>query len=101
MNKKLSLIADELGSIKAAVAELKSQEKDLQEILKDADESLILGSIFQIAFSKIRRSKTDWAGLCSKHGISDAEVGLFTMKGPPSVTVRVSARSAQPRGEIS
>jgi len=83
------------------VAELKSQEKDLQEILKDADESLILGSIFQIAFSKIRRSKTDWAGLCSKHGISDAEVGLFTMKGPPSVTVRVSARSAQPRGEIS
>ena len=82
------------------MAELKLQEKDLQEILKDADESLILGSIFQIAFSKIRAQQDRLGRPCAAStGISDAEVGLFTMKGPPSVTVRVSARSAHNQEE--
>ena len=93
-NKKLSTLADELGTIKAAIANLKQQETDLKDILKESGQSVIDGEVFRVSVSSSstkRISKPAFDAMCAKHAISNRDYNRC-FKTSQSTTVKVSAR---------
>ena len=93
MNKKLSTIVDELGVLKAALSELKSQESDLKEILKNAGRGVIEGNLFRCSIHTQPRPSINWKGIALKYDIPQRVIDRFTTRGI-CTTVRISAKVA-------
>lgn len=86
----LSDIVDELGDLKARIAELEVREKELKAILCDSGEELVKGYCYQAAITESERVSLDSNKV--KLYLKPAEI-LACQRTTTVRTVRVSARS--------
>lgn len=59
-------VADRLGNVKAEMAVLKAEQKELEGILINSDEEVILGSLFRVTVSRFVRTRVDYRSICEK-----------------------------------
>lgn len=90
---QLPAIVDRLGTLKAAAAEIASEEEILKGELILAGLPTIEGRLFRATVSHCPgREITDWKSLALHLGASPALVAEFTNTGAPYSTVRMTAR---------
>lgn len=58
--------ADRLGALRAAMAELKAEAKDLENILVNSGESVVLGKDYRVTVSRSARVTVDYKGIALK-----------------------------------
>lgn len=88
--RKLENIVDELGLLKAQIAELRETEKLLQAELIGTEQSRIEGKLFQAAIIEAKRQTVDVKALRETFGEKFLQPYLKTKY---YTAVRVSARS--------
>lgn len=88
----ISETVDQLGQIKAQIAQLEKQEKTLKSILTDSGEKSIEGSLFKasIIFTEGRES-IDWKTIAEKLNPSYQLINAHKSTGNPFFTVRLSS----------
>lgn len=90
LNDNLSSLVDELGELKAAIAQLELREKFIKGVLCDSGLELIKGKLFQAAVCESERVTLDSAKVRSYlTPVQITDCSKVTMV----TTVRVSARS--------
>ena len=70
MSRKLSEVVDELGLVRAEIAELQDRKKEYEQILKDSGEDEIEGRIYRATVSRFTQLKTAWKAIAEKLGAS-------------------------------
>jgi hypothetical protein len=89
----LSAAVDRLATIKAQVAALTAEEKELKTILAESGELVIEGSLHRAAISNCAgRDSIDWAAIAAKFEPSRQLITAHTTTGAPFAVVRLSAR---------
>jgi DNA-binding transcriptional regulator YdaS (Cro superfamily) len=88
-----SALADQLGLIKAQIAQLKEQEQSITQELIATGEKEIEGTTFRVAISLVEPSKqVDWKAVAQKLKPSHQLITANTGWKAGYVAVRVSAR---------
>ncbi len=82
---------DELGAIKAQIAELKAREEQIKQDLVECGVSEAEGRLFRATVSLVERETTDWKAVAQKLNPSRQLITAHT-SSTTSSTVRVSAR---------
>ena len=62
----LAKVADDLGLVKAEIAELKKREKGLEKALKDSNESEVDGDYYRVTVSRFEKTSTSWKKIAEK-----------------------------------
>lgn len=89
----LAAAVDRLAAIKAQLATLTDEEKQIKSILADSGHPVIEGSAHRVAVSHCAgRENVDWAAIAAKYNPSRQLINAHTSTGAPYVVVRVSAR---------
>lgn len=89
----LAAAVDRLALIKARMAELSAEEKDLKESLIAAGLPAIDGTAHRVAVSQCSgRVSIDWETIAAKFSPSRQLIAAHTSTGAPYAVVRVSAR---------
>ena len=89
----LAAAVDRLALIKARMAELSAEEKDLKESLIAAGLPAIDGTAHRVAVSHCAgRVSVDWETIAAKFSPSRQLIAAHTSTGAPYAVVRVSAR---------
>jgi hypothetical protein len=88
--KKLSALVDELGTIKASMADLSKRENDIKAALIAAGSPLIEGQLWQAAISTCERETLDRA---SVEKLLTPKQFQRCLKSTTVTSVRVSART--------
>lgn len=89
-NRPIEDVVDDLGQLKAQIADLCTQEKDLKQLIIDNDEPVVNGSLFRATLSYQTRTTLDLDKLrmlLSKEQIEWCE------KQSDFISVRVSAKT--------
>lgn len=91
----LAAAVDRLAVIKAQIAALAAEEKELKTVLAESGESVIEGTLHRAAVSQCAgRDSIDWAAIAARFNPSRQLITAHTTTGAPFYTVRVSARKA-------
>ena len=89
----LSAAVDRLATIKAQIASLSAEEKELKTILAESGETVIEGSLHRATISNCAgRDSIDWAAIAAKFEPSRQLITAHTTTGAPFAVVRLSAR---------
>lgn len=89
----LAAAVDRLAVIKATMAALASEEKELKGLLADSGCSVIEGSLHRAAVSICAgRDCIDWAAIAARFEPSRQLIKAHTTTGAPYAVVRLSAR---------
>lgn len=89
----LSAAVDRLALIKAEVAALSAEEKEIKAALAASGLEVIEGTLHRAAVSLCSgRVITDWAAVAAKFNPSRQLVAAHTSSGEPYAVVRLSAR---------
>lgn len=88
-NKQLADLVDQLGNLKADIANLTTKEKAIKDKLIAAGAAEIDGNIFRATISRGERCTLDMDAVRAK--LSPQFIAAHT-KETPTVTVRVTAR---------
>lgn len=89
----LSAAVDRLALIKAEVAALIAEEKELKTVLADSGLDVIEGTLHRAAVSHCAgRDSIDWAAIAARFNPSRQLIKAHTVTGAPFATVRVSAK---------
>lgn len=89
----LSAAVDRLAAIKADMAALAAEEKEIKTILAESGESVIEGTLHRAAVSQCAgRDSIDWAAIAARFNPSRQLITAHTTTGAPFAVVRVSAK---------
>jgi len=88
----LSKIIDDLGTLKAQIADLELQEKALKAALQDLPAGAYEGELFRLSISQSERETLDMAAV--REHLSRQFIQAHT-RVTPVRTVKVSARNGQ------
>lgn len=89
----LGAAVDRLAVIKATMAALSSEEKELKGLLADSGLAVIEGSLHRAAVSQCPgRDVIDWAAVAARFEPSRQLIKAHTTTGAPYAVVRVSAK---------
>jgi hypothetical protein len=89
----LAAAVDRLALIKAQMAQLSAEEKQLKEALSASGLDAIDGTAHRVAVSHCAgRVSTDWETIAAKFSPSRQLIAAHTSTGAPYTVVRVSAR---------
>ena len=88
--KKLGLTVDALGKLKAKIARLKKEEKELEAILKTSGTDVVEGKTFRCTISNYVRTTINFKAICEKLGASDYFIKKYS-KDTAAVKVLVKA----------
>jgi hypothetical protein len=88
----LARIIDDLGILKAQIADLAKQEKALKDALADLDPGTYAGEVFQLSISQSERETIDQDAV--RAAMSRQWLAAHT-KVTPVRTLKVAARSAK------
>ena len=84
-------IVDELGTVKAEIANLKAREEFLKKALEDSGETAIDGTLFRATVATSQRTNIDWKTIAEKLEPSRQLITAHTSVGY-TTAVRVTAR---------
>lgn len=91
-------LVDDLGRLRAKIAELQDAAKRLEALLVASGSDAIEGRLYRAAISRVEgRATVNWQAVAKHFGPSHQLVTAHTTIGAPYVVVRVSARSKAPR----
>ena len=91
----LAAAVDRLATIKAQIADLKTQEDQIKAVLIEAGQAAIEGQLHRAAVSFCPgRDVTDWRSIAEHFAPSRQLITAHTATGAAFYTVRVSARKA-------
>lgn len=89
----LAAAVDRLAVIKASMAALTAEEKELKAVLADSGHKVIEGSLHRAAVSLCPgRDCIDWASIAARFEPSRQLIAAHTTTGAPYAVVRLSAR---------
>lgn len=98
-------VVDRLAEIKAKLADLSEEEKNLKAVLEESGFEAVDGTLLRATISHVEgRVTVDWAGVADKykemlekHGIkvNARFVNEATKQGAPYVVVRLAARKQE------
>lgn len=89
----LSAAVDRLALIKAEIAALTAEEKELKTILSESGHDVIEGTLHRAAVSQCAgRDSIDWAAIAARFNPSRQLIKAHTVTGAPFAVVRVSAK---------
>lgn len=89
----LAAAVDRLAVIKATMAALSAEEKELKTVLADSGHAVIEGSLHRAAVSICAgRDCIDWAAIAARFEPSRQLIKAHTTTGAPYAVVRLSAR---------
>lgn len=89
--KDLNKLADELGSIRAHMADLKDREKDIRETFIDAGVTALEGESFRAVVVESMRTMIDWKSVAAKLEPSRQLITAHTTE-KDVISIRVNAR---------
>lgn len=89
--RNLRKLADELGTIRAEMADLKNREREIRDTFIEADVHAIEGDEFRAVVVESLRTLIDWKAVAAKMQPSRQLVTAHTQE-KEVVSVRVSAR---------
>jgi hypothetical protein len=92
----LTKTVDDLGRLKAKIADLTARKKDLEFELIDSGETSIEGKLFRVTISDYFASKIDWKGIAAKLKASKRLISANTSESEVT-RVSVYARKAATR----
>lgn len=90
-NANLTGLADELGIIRAQMADLKGREKDIREVLIDAGVHTLEDEQFRAVVVESMRTTVDWKNVAAKLKPSRQLVTAHTSEREV-ISIRVNAR---------
>jgi len=89
----LALKVDELGALRAVIADLQTQADQIRTQLEDAGLATIEGQHYSASITSTKgRTITDWASIAQKFKPSRQLVAAHTTTGKPSTRLNVTAR---------
>ena len=89
--KQKQQAADDLGQIRATLADLKDSEALLRDLLIDAGVDVVEGELFRVNVVESSRTSVDWKAIAAKLKPSRQLVKSHTSQSV-TVSVRVTAR---------
>lgn len=92
MKEELEVIVDQLGALKAQIAELKKREDALKKELTDAGVEKLEGELFRVTITKSIRETLDMEAVKAK--LSPQFIRAHTRE-TEYTTIRVSARKGE------
>lgn len=90
-NANLTGLADELGTIRAQMANLKDREREIREIMIDAGVHTLEDDIFRAVVVESMRKQIDWKAVAAKLKPSRQLVTAHTTEREV-ISIRVNAR---------
>jgi hypothetical protein len=92
--RPLSEIVDQLGDVKAQIADLKAKETALRDELADSGESEVEGDLFRATVSKFEVDRTDWKCVVSSQKMTPTLSRLINSNTTKTeqTTVKIVAR---------
>lgn len=91
----LAAAVDRLATVKALIADLKTEEDQLKDVLIDSGLDAVEGTQHRVSLSYCAgRELIDWKAIAAKLAPSRQLIAAHTSTGEPFYTVRVSARKA-------
>lgn len=91
-NRPLGDLVDELGAVKAAIADMEQREADLTDALKASGESAVEGALFRVTIAENVRESLDIAAI--RKAMPAAWLAKFTRRSA-SYTLRVASRNGK------
>lgn len=89
----LALKVDELGALRAVIADLTKQADHIRTELEDAGLATIEGQHYSATLAQVKGSnRTDWATIAAKLKPSRQLIAAHTTTGKPSTRLTVTAR---------
>ena len=89
----LAAKVDELGALRAVIADLTKQADRIRTELEDAGLSEIDGRHFRASFAQVAgRTLTDWQTIAQRFNPSRQLIAAHTTTGKPSTRLNVTAR---------
>lgn len=89
----LVALVDRLALVKAQIAQLKTEEDNLKDVLAESGQPFVEGTLHRVAIThNAARPSIDWRAVAEHFSPSRQLVVAHTSHGEPFVTVRVSAR---------
>lgn len=89
----LSAAVDRLAVIKAQIAALAAEEKEIKAVLAESGQAVIEGTLHRAAVSQCAgRDSIDWAAIAARFNPSRQLITAHTTTGAPFTVVRLSAR---------
>lgn len=92
--KTVTKLADELGQLKAAIAELQTRETEIKDTLKESGESEVEGKLFRVVVSRFNVDRLDSKGLIEHLAPSARILKKFTTSAE-QIKVTISARQTE------
>lgn len=89
--KELPGLADELGFVRAQIADLKDREKDIREVFIEAGVTAMEGKTFRAVVVESLRSTVNWKAVAAKLNPSRQLVTSHTTEKEVT-SIRVNAR---------
>lgn len=93
MKQTVKNLADELGLIKAQIAELEEKQKTVRALLIASGESAVEGDLFRASITEAARKEVNWKAIAEKLEPSRQLVQAHTRLNHFPV-IRVSSRNA-------
>ena len=89
--KKLETLTDELGAVRAQLADLKDREGEIKATLGESGLDVVEGELFRVAISHTFRKSTAWKAIAAKLKPSRQLIAANTVDTPVT-SIRTSAR---------
>lgn len=84
---------DQLGTLHAAMADMKRQADQIRAELEDAGLTDIDGQLYRVNFAHVAgRTTTDWQAIAQRLKASPQLIRAYTKTGEPSTRMSVKAR---------
>ena len=83
---------DQIGQLKAEIAERQTELEDLRATLEDAGLPAIDGHAYRVTFSTSARTVTDWKTIAERFKPSPQLIRRHTTTGDPVTRMNVTAR---------
>jgi len=90
--EELCNMVDALAHIRAQIADLQEVEKSYKAALIAADAPAIEGTLHRVTISQTTRTIIDWQTIAQRFDPSPQLIRAHTTQSAPSFTVRVTAR---------
>ena len=91
---KLANIADDLGRIKAEIADLTTRKRELEDVIIESGETVVEGRLFRVTVSVFERATVAWRKIAEKLKASHQIIAANTGEPVEVITVKVVARKA-------
>lgn len=91
MKTSIAQNIDTLGMLRAQIAELQNQAKDLENVIKDEGDGSYDGMYYHVTVSTSERTTVDWKGIATKLGAS-RQIITANSKVSTSTALRITAR---------